>query len=211
MEKLSARQQAILDFLQEFQERKGYSPSVREIQQGCLISSTSVVDYHLRLLEQKGYLRRDREVSRGIVRERPGARARVAEVPLLGAIAAGEPIEVPESSAWAALAEDSVPVPEGFLGGKLGVFALRVRGTSMIEDLIDDGDVVLIEQCETVENGATAVAWLKDEKRTTLKRYYQEGEKVRLQPANSALAPLYVDARNVQVQGRLIGLLRGII
>lgn len=211
MDKLSARQQAILDCIQEFQERKGYPPSVREIQQGCGISSTSVVDYNLRILEQKGELRRDREVSRGIVREPGPARPRVAEVPLLGAIAAGEPIEVPESNTWATVTEEAIPVPESLLAGKGPVFALRVMGTSMIEDLINDGDVVLIEQCQAVENGETAVAWLKEDKRTTLKRYYREGKKVRLQPANSALSPIYVDSRKVEVQGRFIGLLRGII
>ena len=207
MDKLSPKQSAILEFLQQFREQRGYSPSMREIQQACYISSTSVVEYNLRILEQKGLLHRDREISRGI--NLPGGLTtpRPIEVPLLGTIAAGQPIGVPDSGSWAAVAEDTVAVPEAVVAGRLPVYALRVKGTSMIEDLINDGDIVLIEQRTSVDNGATVVAWLKDQKETTLKRYYREGDRVRLQPANSTLQPIFVPARNLEVQGRVVGVM----
>lgn len=209
MENLSTKQSAILEFLQQFREQRGYSPSMREIQQACNISSTSVVEYNLRILEHKGLLHRDREISRGInLPGALGAAARPVEVPLLGTIAAGQPIGVPDSWSWTAVTEDTVAVPEGVVAGRMPVYALRVKGTSMIEDLINDGDIVLIEQRAAVDNGATVVAWLKDEKATTLKRYYREGDMVRLQPANSALQPIYVPARNLEVQGRVVGVMR---
>ena len=210
MDRLSEKQKAILAFVKDFQERKGYSPSVREIQRGCRISSTSVVDYNLRLLEQKGALRRDREVSRGIdMRDESPSRAKgVVEVPIFGAIAAGDPIPVPNSEAWNTSPEDAVVVPESMVAGKQPVYALRVKGTSMIEDLIDDGDIVLIESRRDAENGWTAAAWLKDEKVTTLKRFYRDGDRIRLQPANISLQPRYVSPEELEVQGRVIGVLR---
>ena len=209
MDTLSKKQSDILEFLQQFRDQRGYSPSMREIQAGCGISSTSVVEYNLRILEQKGLLLRDREISRAI--QLPGrvtSSPRVFEVPLLGTIAAGEPIGVPDSGSWATTPEDTITVPDTVLAGREAVYALRVKGTSMIEDLINDGDIVLIEQRTAVDNGATIVAWLKEQKETTLKRYYREGEIVRLQPANSALQPRYVAAKDLEVQGRVVGVLR---
>ena len=209
MKKLSDKQSAILAFLKEFDERKSYPPSVREIQQACNISSTSVVDYNLRLLEGRGHIRRDREVSRGIeILDGASERSRGGRVPLLGAIAAGEPIPVPGSDSWATVAEEMLPVPDSMLRGKEDVYALRVKGTSMIEDLINDGDVVLIQNQRSADNGDTVVAWLKREEETTLKKYYLEGDRVRLQPANSALKPIYVEPDNLEIQGRVVGVLR---
>lgn len=209
MDKLSSKQTAILEFLQQFHDQKGYAPSMREIQAACGISSTSVVEYNLRILEGRGLLLRDREISRAIqLPGRVSASPRVFEVPLLGTIAAGEPIGVPDSGSWATTPEDTITVPDTVLAGRQPVYALRVKGTSMIEDLINDGDIVLIEQRIAVDNGATIVAWLKEQKETTLKRYYREGDVVRLQPANSALRPRYVAAKDLEVQGRVVGVLR---
>ena len=211
MKKLSQKQQAILEFLKDFQDRKRYSPSVREIQQACEISSTSVVDYNLRLLEAQGHIRRDREVSRGIeILEEASAGAGARRVPLLGVIAAGEPISVPDSGSWETAAEDWVAVPDSMLRSKEDVYALRVQGTSMIEDMINDGDTVLIQHRQAADNGETVVAWLQEEKETTLKKYYREGDRIRLQPANSALKPRYVDPENLLIQGRVVGVLRDI-
>ena len=211
MKRLSDKQRDILAFLKEFEERKPYPPSVREIQQACNISSTSVVDYNLRLLEGRGLIRRDREVSRGIeILDGASERSRVFKVPLLGAIAAGEPIPVPGSDNWATVAEEMLPVPDSMLRGKEDVYALRVKGTSMIEDLINDGDVVLIQNRQAADNGDTVVAWLKREEETTLKKYYLEEDRVRLQPANSALKPIYVEPENLEIQGRVVGVLRDI-
>jgi len=210
MKALSAKQSAILAFLKDFEERKGYPPSVRDIQKGCGISSTSVVDYNLRLLEQRGHIRRDREVSRGIeILGGAPSRNRESQVPILGTIAAGEPISVPESSSWESQAEGWLSVPESMLRGKDGVFGLRVRGVSMIEDLINDGDVVLI-QGRPADNGETVVAWLKGTEETTLKKFYLEGGRVRLQPANATLAPRFEEPENVEIQGVVVGVLRGV-
>lgn len=209
MNNLSEKQNQILEFLREFLDEKDYPPSIRDIQEGCHISSTSVVDYNLRKLEDKGFIRRDREVSRGIeILGSRGRRPRVVDVPVLGAIAAGQPIPVPTSDRWQADAEDTVTVTEDFVRGKTNVFALRVKGTSMIEDLIDDGDIVFLEPARSAENGDRVAVWLKDRAEVTLKRFYHEGDRVRLQPANSTMQPIYTTPDNVEIQGRFVSSLR---
>jgi repressor LexA len=209
MNNLSPRQQQILDFLRAFIEEHDYPPSIRDIQEGCGISSTSVVDYNLRKLEEKGYIRRDREISRGIeLLGSRGRRARIIEVPLLGTIAAGQPIPVPSSDRWAADAEDYVPVTEDMVRGRTNVFALRVRGKSMIEDLIDDGDIVFLEPTRHADDGDRVAVWLKDRGEVTLKRIYRENGRIRLQPANSSMEPIYTTPENVEIQGRFISSIR---
>lgn len=209
MSDLSGKQQQILEFLAEFLDEKDYPPSIRDIQIGCGISSTSVVDYNLRKLEDKGMIRRDREVSRGIeVLGTKKRRSKVIEIPILGSIAAGTPISVPTSDRWASDAEDSVTVTEDMVRGRQDVFALRVKGTSMIDDLIDDGDIVFLEPANRAENGDRVAVWLKDKGEVTLKRFYHEGARVRLQPANSTMEPIYTTPENVEIQGRFISSLR---
>lgn len=206
---LSPKQEQILEFLRTFIEDKDYPPSIRDIQEGCAISSTSVVDYNLRKLEEKGYIRRDREISRGIeVLGSRGRRARIVEIPVLGAIAAGQPIPVPTSDRWTADAEDTVAVTEDMIRGRTNVFALRVKGTSMIEDLIDDGDIVFLEPSGSANDGDKVAVWLKDREEVTLKRIYREGNQVRLQPANSTMQPIYTSADNVEIQGKFISSFR---
>ncbi|MCK9520223.1 MAG: transcriptional repressor LexA [Dehalococcoidia bacterium] len=210
MKELSGKQAQILEFLRQFIDDKDYPPSIRDIQEGCDISSTSVVDYNLRKLEEKGYIRRDREVSRGIeILGARGRRPRIIEVPVLGSIAAGQPIPVPTSDRWAADADDTVAVTEDMVRGRQNVFALRVKGTSMIEDLIDDGDIVFLEPARSCIDGDRVAVWLKDRGEVTLKRFYQEGNRVRLQPANSTMQPIYTDAENVEIQGKFISSIRG--
>jgi repressor LexA len=206
MKDLSPKQEQILEFLRSFIEDKDYPPSIRDIQDGCGISSTSVVDYNLRKLEEKGLIRRDREVSRGIevLGARGGRRARIIEIPVLGAIAAGQPIPVPTAERWGSEVEDTVAVTEDMVRGKTNVFALRVKGNSMIEDLIDDGDIVFLEPARSANDGDKVAVWLKDRGEVTLKRIYHEGNKVRLQPANSSTKPIYTSADNVEIQGRFI-------
>lgn len=209
MNTLSPRQQQILDFLRAFIEEHDYPPSIRDIQEGCGISSTSVVDYNLRKLEEKGYIRRDREISRGIeLLGARGRRPRIVEVPLLGTIAAGQPIPVPTSDRWAADAEEVLAVTEDMVRGRTNVFALRVRGTSMIEDLIDDGDIVFLEPVRTADDGDRVAVWLKDRGEVTLKRIYRENGRIRLQPANSTMEPIYTTPDNVEIQGRFISSFR---
>jgi repressor LexA len=209
MNNLSPRQQQILDFLRAFIEEHDYPPSIRDIQEGCGISSTSVVDYNLRKLEEKGYIRRDREISRGIeLLGARGRRPRIIEVPLLGTIAAGQPIPVPSSDRWAADAEEVLAVTEDMVRGRTNVFALRVRGKSMIEDLIDDGDIVFLEPVRTADDGDRVAVWLKDRGEVTLKRIYRENGRIRLQPANSTMEPIYTTPDNVEIQGRFISSFR---
>jgi repressor LexA len=209
METLSSKQKRILAFLRRFREEKDYPPTVRDILKGCSISSTSVVDYNLKILEREGYIHRDREVSRGI--ELLGKeRRRMALVPVIGYIAAGEPIPVPASDTWEMEPLDTVEVSSELTQGKEGVYALRVKGTSMIDALINDGDIVLMQQSATAEDGEMVAAWLKAEGETTLKKLYRERNRIRLQPANSTMEPIYAVPENVEVQGKVVGVIRQI-
>lgn len=209
MKELSGKQADILEFLRKFLEEKDYPPSIRDIQDGCGISSTSVVDYNLRKLEEKGHIRRDREISRGIeLLGARGRRPRILEIPVLGSIAAGQPIPVPSSERWSNDSEETVAVTEDMVRGREHVFALRVKGTSMIEDLIDDGDIVFLEPARSASNGDRVAVWLKDRGEVTLKRFYHEGDRIRLQPANSTMEPIYTAPENVEIQGRFISSFR---
>lgn len=211
MEKLSVKQRNILNFIGGFIEENGYPPAIRDIVGGCKISSTSVVDYNMKILQKMGYIRRHAEVSRGIELIDPKKKAGHILVPVVGQIAAGQPIEVPEDGSWNTdNSSESIAVTEDLTHGKKDVYALRVKGNSMIEDLINDGDIVLMQYVNTVENGETAAVWLKEEKEVTLKKFYAEKNKVRLQPANSQMSPIVVDARNVAVQGRIISVIRNL-
>ncbi len=211
MKQLSAKQQQIIDFIHQFLADRGYPPTVRDIQAGCGISSTSVVDYNLRILEREGYIRRHREVSRGI--ELPGSSPRsLVPVPIVGQIAAGKPIPVPTPDTWDITAgAETVGVAGELLPGREGVYALVVRGWSMVDALISDGDIVLMQNVSVVENGEMAAVWLKEEKEVTLKRVYVEPGRVRLQPANREMPPFYTDPDNVEIQGRVIGVIRRLV
>jgi repressor LexA len=205
---LSAKQRSILDFMRDFVDENSYPPSIRDILGGCGISSTSVVDYNLRALERMGYIRRDREVSRAIeLLDGRGRKARIITVPVLGQIAAGVPIPVPGSGAVDD-PDEIVEVSEDVTHGRSDVYALRVKGTSMIDALVNDGDLVLLRSTESAENGEMVAVWLKRENETTLKYLYNEGSRVRLQPANSTMDPIYTDAGNVAVQGKVISIIR---
>jgi repressor LexA len=193
---LTKRQKEILDFIRGYREQHGISPTQREIREKFKLSSFGTVQKHLKRLEDKGALSREWNRSRGIApaEERPPAR----EVPLLGLVAAGRPIEpFPDA--------ESIEVPSTLLG-KGDHFVLRVRGDSMVEDGIRDGDYVIVAKRASAQNGQTAVVLVRGE--ATLKRFYAEGARVRLQPANSQLKPLTLDARDVTVQGVVTGLIR---
>lgn len=206
-DQLSEKQQAILDFVRTFLDENSYPPSIRDIQAGCNISSTSVVDYNLKGLERLNLIRRDREVSRAIElldNRRSIRRSNIVEVPLLGTIAAGQPIPVPSTDSFAPDMSEMIEVSERVTRGRDHVYALRVKGTSMIDALINDGDIVFLESTDHADNGDVVAAWLKQEQETTLKKYYHEGDRVRLQPMNATMAPIYSAADNVAVQGRLV-------
>jgi repressor LexA len=209
--KLSPRQQGILEFIGAFMDEHLFPPTVRDIQAGCNISSTSVVDYNLQILQREGHLRRLPEVSRGIELLDNGHRRSsndVVRIPVLGNIAAGEPLHIPPSDSWHAEELDSVELPSSITTGKSDVYALRVKGTSMIDACVIDGDLVLLESITQPENGDMVAAWLIDREETTLKRFHLEGDTVRLQPENPSMEPIIVPAENVAVRGRVVGVVR---
>jgi repressor LexA len=206
-EGLSDKQQRILQFVEEFLEEHDYPPSIRDIQQGCDISSTSVVDYNLKRLEERGLLRRDREISRAIqLPGSTGTRRRQLTVPLLGKIAAGLPIPTPPETLPPGY--DEVEVTEEQTRGRANAFALRVEGTSMIDALINDGDIVILEPTQSCDDGDMVAVWLKSENETTLKKFYHEGSRIRLQPMNSTMQPIYTSPDNIEVQGRVLSSIR---
>jgi repressor LexA len=205
----------ILDFVRRFLEENGLPPTVRDIQRACGISSTSVVDYNLRRLQRDGYLRRRPDMARGLELLEGGKvavrRPAAQRVPLMGYIAAGEPLPLVGSEGWAPEEPlESVDVPPELCQGRQDLYALKVKGSSMIDALVDDGDVVLVEPLRDAPDGAMVVARLKLQNETTLKRLYREGDTVRLQPANRQMEPIYCPAENVEVQGRVVGVIRAL-
>lgn len=206
---LSLRQRKILSFIQDFQSEKGYLPSLREILSGCNISSTSVVDYNLQRLEEMGYMKREKKISRGIGLLKSDAVSISTSIPLAGIIAAGHPIPVPDADTWDTISTmERIEVPEDFVSGKENLYALKVKGSSMIDALISDGDIVIMKTVSAVENGQMVAAWLKEEKEVTLKKIYYEKERVRLQPANPRYHPIYTSPGNIEVQGKVVAILR---
>jgi repressor LexA len=209
---LSTKQRSILGFIRAFIEQHDYPPSIRQIQEGCRISSTSVVDYNLKALERQGFIRRDREVSRAIeVLQRGGRRPRTVAIPIIGRIAAGQPIPVPAADTWnSADYDDVIEITRDMIGGREDVYGVRVQGSSMIDALVNDGDIVLLQATNSADDGDMVAAWLKREQEATLKHFYPEGQRVRLQPANETMAPIYTDAANVEIQGKVVLTLRSV-
>ena len=205
-----SKRQRIINFVRRFLVDRGYPPTIRDIVSGCGISSTSVVDYHLNILEKKGYIRRHREISRGIelLAWSPILGQR-RQVPIIGQIAAGEPIPVPTPDTWdVAASSETMEITEDLARGREGVYALKVKGSSMVDALINDGDIVLMQHMNVVENGEMAAVWLRTEKEVTLKKVYSEPGRIRLQPANSQMQPIYVEPDNIEIQGKVIAVIR---
>ena len=207
MEVLSERQRQILDFISGYIAEHDRPPTNREIGQAMGIASTGHVDYHLSMLAKKGYIEREANTSRGLrltPASEPHPRRRVYNVPVLGLIAAGAPIEAISDP------NDAIELGDEFATDD--AYALRVRGKSMIEDLIDDGDLVVVRPSSTANNGEVVVALITDSRsehgEATLKRYYREGDRVRLQPANATMQPIYVRPSDLQIKGKVIGLIR---
>lgn len=212
MKDLSRRQQSILDFISAFLDDNDYPPTIRDIQRELGISSTSVVDYNLKVLEDRDCIRRNKNISRGIeVVGRIPHRSNVVSIPVIGQIAAGLPIPVPGELEGSDAADTIELSPDLAPNGGRNLFALRVRGHSMVDALINDGDIVVLKQQETCENGETVAVWLEDEKETTLKKFYLEGSQVRLQPANVTMEPIYSASENVRIQGKLVSVVRSIL
>jgi repressor LexA len=206
--RLSERQQNIMSFLKMFGLDNGYPPTIRQIGAAVGITSTSVVNYNLNILQKAGYISRDPTVSRGIrltgnAGRMPGM-AEVISVPLLGRIAAGEPIPVPEEG----FTGEAIELARSLVPRSKDIYALEVRGDSMIDAFINDGDVVVMQYQQTADKGDMVAAWLVDQEATTLKRYHPEGKRVRLQPENSQMKPIYVDAADLRIQGKVVAVFR---
>ena len=218
--RLSKRQQSMLRFMQRYTHDRGFPPSIREIGEECDIGSTSVVNYNLNKLVDAGYIQRSGKVSRGlrIIRSVPGFTAgnRVIgaigqhQVALVGRIAAGEPISLPEDIGHHIEEDDYITVPPQLLGGydASETFALTVRGDSMIDAMIKDGDIVILRRQNTAENGEMVAAWLPEDNETTLKRFFRESGKIRLQPANRDYEPIYVHPANCEIKGKVLSVMR---
>jgi repressor LexA len=203
---LSEKRRTILEFIKDYIGKKGYSPSIREIANRCKISSPSMVQYHLKILERDGYIHRDPSVPRSI---RPSkSEDGHTSVPLLGVIAAGEPIDVPSPDSWNTVALEWIGIPTKMARGLCDIYALQVKGTSMVDALVDDGDIIILQKSEAADEGEMVAIWLVDRSETTLKRVYHDPNGIRLQPANRQMKPLYVDPSNVKIQGRVIGVIR---
>lgn len=197
---LTRRQKQILDFIRESVRDRGVAPTHREICERFGFSSYGTAHKHLKLLEGKGYLRRHWNQKRG-VEVVEAEEAGTGRVPFLGTIAAGRPIE-------AVATNEEVVIPEQLLASRVGDhFVLKVQGDSMIEEGIHDGDMVVVLRRDEARAGEMVVALVNGDD-VTLKRFFPEGERVRLQPANHRMAPLYVDAAQVRVQGIVVGLMR---
>jgi repressor LexA len=206
---LSPKQERIINFVTEFLSDKGYPPTIRDIAAGCGISSTSVVAYNLNKLEQAGYIRRHSDISRGIKFLTPQKKGgKLVYIPIVGVIAAGEPIPVPDTGNIAP--NEGLEVSEELVRGKQDIYALRVRGDSMMDALIGEGDIVLMDHVGSAENGDMVAVWLKEEQEVTLKRFFAETNRIRLEPANRQMKPIYTTPDNVEIQGRVVAVIRRI-
>ena len=212
---LSERQVRILEFIEAYLAEHDYPPTIREIGKAVGISSTSVVKYNLERLQDKGKIKRSGEVSRGLrlmdnPRFAPSARiipGDILAIRKLGLISAGTPIAAvgeqdnPFAGETLSLTHDLVP-------DTANIYALQVKGDSMIDALVHDGDWVIIKYQNTAERGDMVVAWITDREETTLKYYHPEGAQVRLQPANPAYEPIYVPAERLEIQGKVVAVVR---
>jgi repressor LexA len=188
-----------LDFLGEFIQQHGYAPSLEEIGRRFGLSSLATVHKHLTNLTDKGFIKRSWNRSRSVELIPARMAARSVELPLLGYVAAGVPIE-------AIAGEETIAVPEDLIG-KRDTYVLRVRGDSMIDEQIRDGDLVIVEDRKTADNGEMVIALLRGSD-VTLKKFYRENGRIRLQPANPAMQPILVEPDHVQIQGVVIGVMR---
>ena len=200
MQPLTKRQREILDYLNEFIQQHGYAPSLEEVGKRFNLSSLATVHKHLTNLQEKGFIRRAWNRSRSVELMPSRAGGRAVELPLLGYVAAGMPIEAVASS-------ESISVPEALVTGKRDTYVLRVRGDSMIDEQIRDGDFVIVEDRKSADNGEMVIALVGGQD-VTLKKFYKENGKIRLQPANPTMQPIMVDADSIQIQGVVVGVMR---
>lgn len=217
--RLSERQRNILRFMERYLSDKGYPPTIREIGEATDINSTSVVNYNLNKLVEAGYLDRSDRVSRGLrlVAPLPGSKIKrvttnqmPTRIPLVGHIVASEPVEIPDDAGHYYDEDNLIDVPASMLRGHdpEQVFALRVRGDSMVDAMIRENDIVLLVRQNTATAGDMIAAWLPHDSETTLKYYFPEGAQIRLQPAHPTMQPIMVAADNCEVKGKVLSVIR---
>ncbi len=225
---LSERHRKILEFLTRFQEENGYSPSIREIGDSINVKSTSLVDYYLTQLEQMGFISRDNRVSRSIrvlepaerllnravntVRQAGRQLEDILTIPVLGRIVASEPIPVPPSDLAYFDPDYSVEIARSLLPTRERpeeLFALEVQGDSMIDAMVNDGDTVILRRAQEANNGDMVAVWLDDRDETTLKYFYKEKDRIRLQPANPTMGPIYIEnPAHLRIMGKVVMVIR---
>jgi repressor LexA len=216
LDKLSERQQNILRFMDRYVAAHGFPPTIREIGEATQINSTSVVNYNLNKLVKMGYITRSSTKSRGLRMVKPFQGidrlvkpGNIMQIPLKGQIVAGLPVESFDTNP-----DDTIEIVPAMLGGAdlSEVFAVRVKGDSMIDAMIQDGDLVIMRRVDNAKNGDMVAVWLEDRNETTLKHFYKENDgRIRLQPANPNMDPIWVDAKDakyVHVQGRVLSVMR---
>jgi repressor LexA len=197
---VTRRQKEMMDFLDDYIERNGYAPTIEETAEHFGLRSLATVHKHLTNLQKKGLIKRDWNRSRALELVPTTVKVQAVELPLLGRVAAGSPIEAITSS-------ETIFVPEDMVG-RQETYVLQVKGDSMIEEQIRDGDYVIVENRRTARDGEMVIALLDGENATLKKLYREGGGRVRLQPANASLSPIYVDQDRLSVQGVVIGVLR---
>lgn len=232
-EGLGNRHKKIMKFLVEFQAQNGYSPSIREIGESIDVKSTSLVDYYLNQLEKMGYISRENHISRSIcvlkqiegektlsskvsaaVQKAGAAIDELLQIPVMGRIVASEPIPMPASDMNYFDPESSIEIARSLLPAKEKIeelFALEVQGDSMIDAMINEGDVVIMRRTNQAENGEMVAVWLDDKDETTLKYFYKEKSRIRLQPANPSMGPIYIqNPASLRIMGKVVMVIRQI-
>ena len=227
---LSERQKKILEVLQDFQDQNGYPPSIREICSQAGISSTSVVNYYLEQLEEMNYIERDRRISRGVrllkpldeasqsvsrrLKEAADRASELLQIPIMGRITAGDLIPVPSSDFDYYDSESKIEIPQSQLPGRekgKDLFALEVQGDSMIDAMVNDGDIVILKPAQEASNGEMVAIWRTDKDETTLKYFFRENGHVRLQPANPTMKPIIIDdPSDLKIRGKVVMVIRQI-
>jgi repressor LexA len=230
-EGLSNRHKKIVQFLSEFQENSGYSPSIREIGESIGVKSTSLVDYYLKQLEDMGYISREQHISRSICLLKPvegtkSAAEKIAEgirsarsdidellrVPVMGRIVASEPIPMPSTDSAYFDSESSIEIARSLLPAREkgeDLFALEVQGDSMIDAMVNDGDIVIMKRAQEARNGEMVAVWLDDKDETTLKYFFKEPKGIRLQPANPSMGPIFVEnPASLRIMGKVVMVIR---
>ena len=225
---LKERHKQVLDVIQEYTEKHGYAPSYREICAKTDITSTSMVNYYLEQLQEMGYIERSENISRslqikgtaqekvdqvlGNVKQTVQEMSRSLTIPVVGRIVASEPVPIPDSDFGLFDFESNIEIPESLIPfnmQKENLFALEVDGDSMIDAMVNDGDVIIMKPVKEAHNGEMVAVRLKDQNETTLKHFYHEGDRVRLQPANPTMDPIFVDSSSdIEIQGSVVLVIR---